>query len=221
MNKILKDILIVVVCIGAIMITINLMLGTSSPFYVVVSGSMMPVINVHDMIIVEGNTAIEEVQIGDIIVFFRPSDQDRVIVHRVVSITNDEPRTLRAKGDANSASIPGTDYPITSEEYLGKVVYVVPQMGFITQILKPPTNYIIIIIIIAIMVINHIRKKRKDRHDVNSTIYTSDELVVDTKESEQEYSDETTKYTSDELVVDTKESEQEYSDETTKRPEDK
>ena len=51
--------------------------------------------------------------IGDIIVFDRPSDHDRVIVHRVESITNENPIELRTKGDANSASIPGTDYPIT------------------------------------------------------------------------------------------------------------
>ena len=39
-----------------------------------------------------------DVQIGDIIVFDRPSDHDRVIVHRVESITNENPIELRTKG---------------------------------------------------------------------------------------------------------------------------
>ena len=54
---------------------------------------------------------------------------------------NDEPKTIRTKGDANPASIPGTDFPITEEEYIGKVAYTLPQVGYVTQLLKPPINY--------------------------------------------------------------------------------
>ena len=55
----------------------------------------------------------------------------------------------------------GTDYPITNEEYIGKVVHVVPQVGFITKILQPPINYIIIVVIIGIMIIRQISKNKK------------------------------------------------------------
>ena len=55
----------------------------------------------------------------------------------------------------------GTDYPITNEEYIGKVVHVVPQVGFITKILQPPINYIIIAVIIGIMIIRQISKNKK------------------------------------------------------------
>ena len=64
--------------------------------------------------------------------FNRPSGHDRVIVHRVASIIEEDPRTLRTKGDANPASIPGTDFPITEKEYIGEVAYVIPQVGYIT-----------------------------------------------------------------------------------------
>ena len=97
-------------------------------------------------------TEFENVRVGDIIVFNRPSGQDRVIVHRVTSITNEDPFTIRTKGDANPTSIPGTDFPITEEEYIGKVAYVIPQVGYITRVLTPPINYIIIAIIISVMV---------------------------------------------------------------------
>ena len=71
----------------------------------------------------------EDIEVGDIIVFDRPSDHNRVIVHRVASILDDDPKTIRTKGDANPGSIPGTDFPITEEEYLGKVAcsYTLPQ----------------------------------------------------------------------------------------------
>ena len=68
----------------------------------------------------------------------------------------------------------GTDYPITEEEYKGTVVrigdifgtgqtHVIPQVGFITQILKPPINYIIIAVIIGVMVIRQIYRKDKKK----------------------------------------------------------
>jgi len=105
----------------------------------------------------------EEVEVGDIIVFNRPSGHDRVIVHRVVSIIDNDPFTIRTKGDANPASIPGTDFPITDEEFIGKVANVIPQVGAITQILRPPVNYVIIAIIIGIMVFKQISKSKKEK----------------------------------------------------------
>jgi len=160
---IIKDIIIVVVGVAAIWIGLQVVFGTDNPFYVVSSGSMIPELEIYDVIIVEGNTPFEEIKVGDIIVFDRPSGHDRVIVHRVVSIIDDDPFTIRTKGDANPASIPGTDFPITKEEYIGKVEYRIPQVGYITQILNPPVNYIIIAVIIGIMIFKQISKSKKQK----------------------------------------------------------
>lgn len=149
---ILKDIIIVVIGVLIIWMGLRVVFGTENPFYVVSSGSMVPELQIFDVLVVQGNDPFESVKIGDIIVFNRPSGQDRVIVHRVTSITNEDPFTIRTKGDANPTSIPGTDFPITEEEYIGKVAYVIPQVGYITRVLTPPINYIIIAIIISVMV---------------------------------------------------------------------
>ena len=162
-KKIIKDILIVVVGVLAIWIGLQVVFGTENPFYVVASGSMIPVLEVYDVLIVQGHDPFEEIEIGDIIVFNRPSDHNRVIVHRVVSIIDENPKTIRTQGDANPASIPGTDFPISEEEYIGKVVYTLPQVGYITQLLKPPTNYIIIAIVIGVMIIKQMMGKKKER----------------------------------------------------------
>ncbi len=160
---VVKDILIVALGITIIWLGLWIAFGTANPFYVVASGSMVPELLVYDVLIVQGHEPFEDIEIGDIIVFDRPSDHDRVIVHRVASIIDDDPKTLRTKGDANPASIPGTDFPITEEEYIGKVVFVVSQVGYVTQILKPPTNYILIAIVIGIMIAKQMVKKKKEK----------------------------------------------------------
>jgi len=163
MKSIVKDIIIVAVCVAVLWIGLTAYFGAQNPFYVVSSGSMYPELAMHDIIVISGHMLFEDVKIGDIIVFDRPKDHDRVIVHRVVAVVDDDPKTLRTKGDNNQRSMVGTDYPITEKEYIGTVVYVVPQVGFITQILQPPINYIIIAVIIGIMIIRQIYRKDKKK----------------------------------------------------------
>ncbi len=169
--------------------------GTENPFYVVASGSMIPELQVYDVLIVQGHVTFEDVQIGDIIVFDRPSGHDRVIVHRVVSITNDDPVTLRTKGDNNVASIPGTDFPITEKEYIGKVVFQIPQIGYVTQVLKPPTNYILIVLVIGFMIVKEIIKRRNvkeltltDPFKANEPEVVEDYSDLETLEKDSAYS---------------------------------
>jgi len=158
---IVKDIIIVATCVAVIWIGLTAYFGAQNPFYVVSSGSMYPELAMHDIIVISGHALFEDVKIGDIIVFDRPIDHDKVIVHRVVAVVDDDPLTLRTKGDNNQNSIVGTDYPITEEEYKGTVIHVIPQVGYITKILQPPINYIIIAVIIGIMIIRQISKNKK------------------------------------------------------------
>ena len=161
MKGIIKDIVIVAACVAVIWIGVTAYFGAQNPIYVVSSGSMYPELAMYDIIVISGYVSFDDVKIGDIIVFDRPKDHSKVIVHRVVAVVDDDPKTLRTKGDSNQQSIVGTDYPFTDKEYIGKVVYVVPQVGFITKILQPPINYIIIAVIIGIMVIRQISKNKK------------------------------------------------------------
>lgn len=135
--------------------------GTNNPFYVVASGSMIPVLEVHDLLVISKHEKFEDITVGDIIVFNRPSDHNRVIVHRIASVLDEDPYTLRAKGDANPASIPGTDFPITEDEYLGKVVHVIPEIGFLPKLIQPPINYIIIAGIVGFIIAKQIKSRKK------------------------------------------------------------
>ena len=149
-----------VIGIAIIWIGLRIAFGTENPFYVVSSGSMVPNLNIFDVIVVNGNIPFDHLKIGDIIVFNRPVIHDKVIVHRVAEFLNKDPLIIMTKGDANPGSIPGTDFPISKDDYIGKVVYVIPQIGYVTRILTPPINYVIIAVIVGIMIVKQFGKSK-------------------------------------------------------------
>ena len=188
-KNIIKDIVIVAICVAVIWIALQVYFGTPNPFYVVSSGSMYPQLAKYDIIVVTGHASFEDVKVGDIIVFDQPKDHDKVIVHRVVAVVDDDPKTLRTKGDNNQASIPGTDFPVTEEEYIGTVVHLIPQVGYVTKILQPPINYIIIAIIIGIMIIKQISARQKKKEDIiNNFDESQSNENIDKISNDEEYS---------------------------------
>lgn len=158
-----KDIIIVVVGVAVVWTGLWIALGTKNPFYVVSSESMVPVLKVNDVLVVRDGSTWDNLKVGDIIVFNQPDGEGKVIVHRVAEIATDDngQKVIRTKGDANPGSIPGTDYPITKTDYIGKVVYVLPGVGYVTKIISPPVNYIIIAIILAILFFNRMGRRDK------------------------------------------------------------
>ena len=205
---IVRDVIIVAVAVTVIWIGLQVYFGVSNPFYVVSSGSMYPELKEYDIIVITGHKAFEDVNVnsppllggegdgcqadgqvldGDIIVFDRPKDHKKVIVHRVCSEMSYDPRVLKTKGDNNQSSIPGTDYPITEKEYIGTVVHVIPQVGFITKILQPPINYIIIAVIVGIMVVRQIFQNKNKKELAFSD---SDELPPNEKIDDPSNDDE-------------------------------
>jgi signal peptidase I len=165
-RKEIKYAIIIAVSITIILLGIWFAFGVSNPVYVVASGSMIPNLNINDFVIVSHNIPFNSLKIGDIIVFKTygtdESGQHATIVHRVAEIVTDQSngqKILRTKGDANPDSIPGVDYPIFQPLYIGKVVYVIPKLGLITNIFHPPANYILIGVILIVL-IYYLRKKR-------------------------------------------------------------
>ena len=131
----IKDVIIIGVGVIVVWLGIWFAFG-ANPFYVVSSGSMEPVLEVNDVLIVRDGGSWEDLTRGDIIVFNRPEGSDRVIVHRIadIDVSGDGERIVRTRGDANPASIPGTDYPIRQDDYIGKLIYVIPGIGVIKKV---------------------------------------------------------------------------------------
>lgn len=96
----------------------------------IVSGSMSPAIDKGDVVIIKRVTP-EEVAVGDVIQF---RVESMPIAHRVVAIEEREGGfVFRTKGDANPSV--DTD-PVLPEQVVGKVVMVVPKVGWATIALR-------------------------------------------------------------------------------------
>jgi signal peptidase I len=161
----IKYVIIAVIGIAIFWIGIRFVFGVNNPFYVVASDSMVPNLKVGDLLMVQhasssspSPSSFNSLKVGDIIVFKSPgvredTGQPEVIVHRVkqIYITPQGERVLRTKGDANPHSIYLIDYPILSNNYIGKVVFIVPGVGLVARAISPPVNYILIAVILVIL----------------------------------------------------------------------
>ena len=159
--------------IGAIMLGMAVIyfgfiafLGTGTPFFVVSSGSMVPTLEVGDIIVVSGNTDFGNLIKDDIIVFDEPGRGSKVIVHRIHEIFDDSIRSAVTKGDHNVAP---DSWRVTSEDYLGKVIFSIPKVGYLTTALVPPMNYIVIVIVIATIFMLELRSNKDDEEKTLET----------------------------------------------------
>jgi signal peptidase len=132
-------------------------LGTSSPAYVVSSGSMIPTLNIGDIIVVKDKDSFQTLQIGDIIVFHSPTMDGRVIVHRIYNIAIDQYGVaIYTKGDNNYAP---DAWIVRQSHYIGKVVFTLPYLGKVTSIIQPPLNYILIFFFIVLIFVAELKRK--------------------------------------------------------------
>ena len=137
-------------------------LENSVPFFVIYDETMTPALKTNDLIIVGDGHMFNYTNLGDIIVFNKPAGEDRIIVHRITEITSENgKRVIITKGDASPVSIPGVDFPVNSQNFMGRVKFVIPEIGFL---FIPPINYVLlgaIISAVAIVIFIYGRKRGK------------------------------------------------------------
>ncbi|MEM3728607.1 MAG: signal peptidase I [Candidatus Bathyarchaeia archaeon] len=98
---------------------------------IIASGSMRPTLDVGDIAITVP-TPPEKIKVGDIIQYWREGESAPTI-HRVIEINSAGGIThITTKGDANNAP----DEPITATKPLGKVIFVIPKLGWVSIYLK-------------------------------------------------------------------------------------
>ena len=89
------------------------------------SGSMVPVLQVGDLILVKKVDPVADLEVGDIITYERASD-GQTIVHRIIEDTLSESGgEIITKGDANQRE----DTPITADQVTGRVEHTIPKAG--------------------------------------------------------------------------------------------
>lgn len=109
---------------------------------VVMTGSMEPTININDFVILNRP---KDIKVNDI-VSYKDKDNKNEVLHRVVSINNDE---IITKGDANNV----TDEPINRNQitgvYIGKIKY----LGKIISLVNKPIVFATIITSLVIFML--------------------------------------------------------------------
>jgi signal peptidase I len=132
----------------------QIVLRTQYPALAVVSTSMLPTLNVGDVIIVQGVSASEiraDYSTGDIVVFApKPLNPDYRIVHRAVKMENGSDGIwITTHGDNNPA---GVEEKFRSDYLIGKVVARIPYIGNFALFVNALGNFYYFLIVLVVIV---------------------------------------------------------------------
>ena len=118
----------------------------------VASGSMVPVYNVNDVILVK-DVDVNRLKVGDDIVYVgnRGGLEGLVVSHRIIKIDEIDGKTQRIFTQGLNAE--GTDPSIGPNQVLGKVVEVVPFITPVNHILKNMYGFFFLIFIPLVLII--------------------------------------------------------------------
>jgi len=101
-------------------------------FFTILTGSMTPAISPGSLACVKDVSA-EEIKLNDILTFYE--SDNNITTHRVVSIDiNDSGYFYVTRGDANNID----DLPVSYERVIGRVIFSLPLLGFLPNLLKNP-----------------------------------------------------------------------------------
>ena len=122
----------------------NIISGYKS--FLIQSGSMEPSIMTGDIIVIH---QIEKYIKNDVVTF--QNEESRIITHRIVEITNKSGDTFFVtKGDANRSEDEGV---VSASNILGKVIYVIPKLGFLVAFSKSLPGLIMLVAVPALALI--------------------------------------------------------------------
>lgn len=114
----------------------------------VLSGSMSPVIQAGDLIIVK-TIKPEEVKVGDVITY--NVDKKILVTHRVVEILNDNKEIrFRTKGDANRVV---DEKLVSGRQIVGSLAYKIPYGGHAAKLAASPQGFVLLVVIPAFLLI--------------------------------------------------------------------
>ena len=166
-NSYVKTAILAVIIIGGVMgfwLGLKAGLRTEYPLLTVASGSMVPTLNIGDLIAVQGLENASELNVapkpdGEIIVFRSPRIEGELIVHRAIYKEFNEDDRLwyfRTQGDANfgpdnwwgSETWNGM---ISQNRIVGRVIGKAPLIGYIPLYIRTREGIILVVILIILI----------------------------------------------------------------------
>jgi signal peptidase I len=170
-GKGLTYVLIVVAIVVGAQLLVGSALG-SSPVYVVVSGSMIPTLEIGDLVITQ-SVQFSSIHVGQVIIYVRPDSlggcQGETIVHRVVGVTS---QGLITQGDDRKTNpLPDEPYewpPVPAACVKGVVVLAVPYLGLVSMLIPYPWNYVLVGLILIFVFLSELRPSGEKETEENN-----------------------------------------------------
>ncbi len=166
-------------------------LKTSAPLvsaYVIISPSMVPAINVADAVIAYKPNP-KNLKKGDIITFSSTDARytGLTVTHRVLQVIHDEfgIRKFRTKGDNNTTA---DDSLVNSENIYGKVIFVIPWLGYLQMFLTKSYGWILLVVLpcIGIIVYDILRlTKTLKKSKITKDIQFKDIEILEEEDDDQ------------------------------------
>lgn len=144
--------------------------------YVVLTGSMLPGIKPNDVVVTKKRKP-EELKEGDIITFLSSDARlsGIIVTHRIIAVLQDSNTgkySYRTQGDANNAP----DMALAeSHNVIGEVIFKIPKIGYVQELLASKGGLIICIFIPCLAVLSYdivkiVKKIGKKKSKSNSTV---------------------------------------------------
>lgn len=157
--------------------------------YTIISPSMEPNINVYDVIVDVRVTDPKTIKKGDVITFISSSSISSgfTVTHRVIDIVEDENGIrFKTKGDNN---ITPDSSMVAADNILGKVLFKIPQLGRVQELLSNRMGWIMIVLIPALLIIAYDVAKLFKLAKVKDKVETaakSDEIIITEEQIQKE-----------------------------------
>jgi signal peptidase len=128
----------------------------------VYTGSMEPAIPVGGIVVIKPVNP-DTLKVGDIICFKIESESFTTVTHRIFNITDEG---FITKGDANEDP---DQWIVKKENVIGKVIAVIPFLGYLGYFVRTPIGFILLIIIPATIIIileirNIVKELKKNKN---------------------------------------------------------
>ena len=121
--------------------------------YIIISPSMIPKIQVYDAV-VDVKAMPSSIKVGDIITFVSEDalSYGKTITHRVVGLDQDSNGRYRyrTKGDNNNVA---DSWIVPEKNVIGKVVFRIPQLGYLQQFLSTAYGWVIAIVLPCLVIV--------------------------------------------------------------------
>lgn len=146
--------------------------------YVIISPSMVPTVNVEDAVVaVRPSNKLKK---NDVITFSSTDMRytGKTVTHRILSVKNDGALEYQTKGDNNTTP---DDAYVPFGNVIGKVILVIPWLGYVRFFLSKPIGWILVVAIPCIFLIIYdifkLSKSLKENEKINDYEFKDVEVL--------------------------------------------